>query len=194
MCRVTGHQPQHSEAFQAAAPKAFGGLRHRRAPIAGFMESFDLQNWMHIGTMNRTVVAQTGSLLCRRLAVGRARLARGRFMESFDLQSWMHIGSMNRTVVAQTGPDSSGCRRLAVGRARFVGCRFMESLHGQLSRIGTMNRSGARSYRDAATVSPSPRLAGAEGPNGERAGVRCSFHHLWGSWRAPCSFGPAHAP
>jgi O-antigen ligase len=30
-------------------------------------------------------------------------------------------------------------------------------------------------------ASPSPRLAGLEGPNGERAGVRCAFHHL-GIW------------
>jgi hypothetical protein len=51
-----------------------------------FMGSLDFQNWMHIGSMSRTVVArtvvaQTGSLLYRRLAVGRAWFAGGRFME-----------------------------------------------------------------------------------------------------------------
>jgi hypothetical protein len=35
VCRVTGHQPQHAQGFQAAA----AGLRHSRAPVAGFMGS-----------------------------------------------------------------------------------------------------------------------------------------------------------
>ena len=40
VCRVTGHQPQHAQAFQAAAPKAFGGLRHSRAPFHAGARTF----------------------------------------------------------------------------------------------------------------------------------------------------------
>jgi uncharacterized 2Fe-2S/4Fe-4S cluster protein (DUF4445 family) len=36
----------------------------------------------------------------------------------------------------------------------------------------------ADSRQEAGNVSPSPHLAGGEGPNGERAGVRCSSDHL----------------
>ena len=46
------------------------------------------------------------------------------------------------------------------------------------SRIASPNPLVAGPCRDAGSVSPSPRLTGAEGSNGERVGVRCSSHHL----------------
>ena len=54
--------------------------------------------------------------------------------------------------------------------------------HGEISpndsHLEPPNPLVAGPCQDAGNVSPSPRLTGAEGSNGERAGVRCSSHHL----------------
>jgi hypothetical protein len=90
------------------------------------------------------LVAQTVSLLYRRLAVGRppcgqvvAQLYRARwsFMKSRDLQNRMHIGTMNQ---ANGAPASGTARRrpFPTSRAGRPALRFMErasSLHTNFS-------------------------------------------------------------
>lgn len=95
-----------------------------------------------------------------------------------------HVAADAGTIEAPLGKDEQAITAVkdcvrpdgSPARTDFVVLQRFEREIEPPARVHLTLNQDATQISDVGNVSPSPRLAGSEGPNGERAGVRCALH------------------